>query len=155
MKKALNTYCSLLILSCTLLMIKDNQDIIMWCYNLGKGSINIDFSDSWKIVNVFLWGLKNTFTVLSGIFIILITVRINQSVVFDWKNTRMFRLTGIMLAAYFFISTIKNAVEIFHINQSSGNPVDYHALVATSFVLMVGEIFAIGLRLKEENELTI
>lgn len=155
MKKALNTYCSLLIMSCVLLLMKDFQEAFMWSYNLGKGTADIDLSKNWEVLNIVLWGVQNNVVVLAGVLIILITVRINKSIVFDWKNVKMFRWTGIILAAYFVISTVRNAIGMFFIQHVSGNPVNYQALVATLFVLMITEIFAIGLRLKEDNELTI
>ena len=36
-----------------------------------------------------------------------------------------------------------------------GNPFDYQALIAAVFVLVIAEIFAIGLRMKEEQDLTV
>ena len=43
----------------------------------------------------------------------------------------------------------------YHFVQMDRNPFDYQGVIAAIFVLMVAEIFAIGLRMKEEQDLTV
>ncbi|MDH6356321.1 DUF2975 domain-containing protein [Parabacteroides sp. PF5-9] len=96
-------------------------------------------------------------------FIKLITA-IQKSIIFDWINVKRLRYVGWGLILLFLVNTIgefmllifaQNMIEIpgYHIDFSGALRV--LNLVLGLIALLVAEIFAIGLNLKEEQELTI
>ncbi|WP_280746483.1 MULTISPECIES: DUF2975 domain-containing protein [unclassified Parabacteroides] len=155
MKKRLNIYCVWLITACIIALLSNHWDTAMWCYNLGKGTVSINFDSPWELSKIALWALDLNIILFAGILFVIIIRNINNSVVFEWMNIRFFRFTAFALFIHFILSSATNMVEIWGIQGGIGDPIDYYALVITLFVLVIAEVFAIGLRLKEEQELTI
>ena len=80
-------------------------------------------------------------------------LNINRNQVFEWGNVYMLRLTGIGLAV---VVLLISAEEFFHGRGFTEVFEDYFdVLIFCVFNLIVAEAFAIGLKLKEEQALTI
>lgn len=97
-------------------------------------------------------------------FFIRLIVSINRSDIFSWRNVRRLRLLGVMLVLAFGCAllraylTRKGIEETFGMNGYELSPlmmVQSTTLLLGLCSLIVGEVFAIGLKMKEEQELTI
>ncbi|MEG1615520.1 MAG: DUF2975 domain-containing protein [Bacteroidales bacterium] len=89
---------------------------------------------------------------------------INRSVIFSWVNVRNLNILGIALLASFAIglilgyvnySSILNQIDIPGYEIAWGSIVQTTNLILGLASLLIAEIFSIGLRLKEEQDLTI
>ena len=97
------------------------------------------------------------------LFIRLIAA-INRSDIFNWKNVRRLRRLGILLVVSFGCSfsgaylTLHSVEKVFAVpgySLSMTDMVQVTSLVLGLSALIVAEVFAIGLRMKEEQDLTI
>lgn len=102
--------------------------------------------------------------VLSVIFFIKLIIAINRSIIFNWKNVRRLRWLGAILILNFICSALPDyiwAYELSDVFSISGYSLNLSSLVSKLTLilglvsLIVGEIFAIGLKMKEEQDLTI
>ena len=90
-------------------------------------------------------------------------VAINKSDIFNWKNVRRLRWLGVALLLNFIseaVPALMNDYELSSVFSLSGysmeTSIDSVMLVILGLVsLIVGEVFAIGLKMKEEQDLTI
>ena len=100
---------------------------------------------------------------LSVVFFIRIIISINKSDIFNWKNVRRLRWLGVALLLNFIseaVPALMNDYELSSVFSLSGysmeTSIDSVMLVILGLVsLIVGEVFAIGLKMKEEQDLTI
>lgn len=107
----------------------------------------------------------NVFAILTAIVIfILLIVSINKSNIFNWKNVRRLRWLGGALILSFICSVIPMCLtssmlsDVFSIKGYSLHLSEFISitnLVLGLSALLVAEVFAIGLRMKEEQDLTI
>lgn len=97
------------------------------------------------------------------VFIMLI-VAINQSVIFAWSNVWKLRIIGCAMLVSFIINAIHNYISFQADFAQISVPGyilenkdmwDFYLLIPGLGVLLMAEIFAVGLRLKEEQDLTI
>lgn len=115
-----------------------------------------------------LKGNLGVFYVIALVAIIIIFVRviisINRSQIFNWKNVIRLRWLGGLLVLGFLLSNIPQYIsilklkEIFALKGYEVIPsasIDIINLVLGLVALIIAEVFAIGLRMKEEQELTI
>lgn len=116
----------------------------------------------------FLTMLFNTIgifsMILSVIFFFWLIVAINKSDIFNWKNVHRLRWLGALLILNFLCEAIPNYISIYELSGVFSIPgyslnlsclVSKLTLVLGLVSLVVGEVFAIGLKMKEEQELTI
>ncbi len=121
-----------------------------------------------SIWSVFLVALLSSLgivamTISLMIFIQLI-ISINKSVIFTWKNVHRIRLLGTSLLITYLLTLIPTLItwiELSGVFSISGYTIyqlglsSFLTLVLGVVTFIIGEVFAIGLRLKEEQELTI
>lgn len=115
-----------------------------------------------------LSGLLGIFCLVTIVWAIVLFVRIivaiNRSDIFNWRNVRRLRQLGVLLIISFGSSLLSeylmlcNLREVFALQNYDLSISEVSGV--TTFVLgltalMVAEVFAIGLRMKEEQELTI
>lgn len=113
----------------------------------------------------FLLSLVNTVTIIWAVVLFIrIIVAINRSDIFNWRNVRRLRRLGILLIISFggtlaeALLTVRNVEEVFAVagySLSTMDMVQTTSLVLGLSALIVAEVFAIGLRMKEEQDLTI
>lgn len=110
-----------------------------------------------------------SFVYLAAIFFAIyvfvrLIISMNKSVIFDWKNVRRLRMLGISLIVCFVCEVITIYItslalsDVFSVKGYSLHLSELTTitnLVLGLTALIVGEVFAIGLRIKEEHELTI
>lgn len=98
------------------------------------------------------------------VLFIRLIVAINRSDIFNWKNVRRLRRLGILLIISFCCTfftaslTLHNVEKVFAMpgySLSMTDMVHITSLVLGLSALIVAEVFAIGLRMKEEQDLTI
>lgn len=114
---------------------------------------------------IILSSIINLFVVLIAVVLFLfLIISINKSDIFNWKNVSRLRWLGSLLILSFICTVIPVCVTnyflsgIFSIKGYSLHLSDLLSitnLVLGLSALIVGEVFAIGLRMKEEQELTI
>lgn len=122
-----------------------------------------DINYSYLIISSSCSLLNIVLTISALVIFIQLILSINKSRIFEWKNVRRLRWLGSLLIASFVCCLIPKTVnywglkEIFAIDKYIVAP---FALQMTDLLLglgclIVAETFAIGLKMKEEQELTI
>ena len=102
--------------------------------------------------------------VVMAVCFLKLVYAINKSRIFDWKNVLKLRMIGIAMLV-FFVSDAIISYMVYYMNvaqidikgyivQSTGMS-DFSLLLPALIILLIAEIFAMGLRLKEEQDLTI
>lgn len=98
------------------------------------------------------------------VLFIRLVISINKSDIFNWRNVRRLRRIGGILiiafcctgiTAYLNLQGIEEVFSLRGYELSLSDMLDTTILVVGLCSLIVGEIFAIGLRMKEEQDLTI
>jgi len=118
-----------------------------------------------QILTLTLSSIMNLFAVLVAVVIfVFLIVSINKSDIFNWKNVYRLRWLGGVLIFSFICTAIPTLMTsyllsgVFSVKGYSLHLADLVSitnLVLGLSALIVGEVFAIGLRMKEEQELTI
>lgn len=116
-------------------------------------------------IGLKLTAFANIFTALWAVIIFIkLIISINKSNIFNWKNVRRLRWLGWVLILSFLSSAIPMWItgsilsDTFALKGYSLHLSEFISitnLVLGLSALIVGEIFAIGLRMKEEQDLTI
>jgi len=116
-----------------------------------------------------LWMTPVVVMVLTGFFMILfnfylIIRAVNKSVIFAWINVKRLRRIGIGFLLSFFAKVFA-ATYINNLEMNLFDVEDYNIVTSSTFegsslmygmiAFLVAEVFAVGLRLKEEQDLTI
>ncbi|MDO4164317.1 MAG: DUF2975 domain-containing protein [Bacteroides sp.] len=104
------------------------------------------------------------FQIWALVLFIRLVISINRLSIFGWKNVRRLRLLGLMLIVAFGTQLLvayingQAVAEVFEMEGYLLRPFDAVrslTLVLGLCSLIVGEVFAIGLKMKEEQDLTI
>ena len=121
-----------------------------------------------KTIAYSFWNTFCSFFYIAGMIIVLysfikIIIAVNKSVIFEWINVKRLRRMGIgfllmfvsdIITSVIYKYAVLKIVEIENyeiINRTYNGSILLLGIIA----LLVAEIFAVGLRLKEEQELTI
>lgn len=154
MKKKLNFFCVLMLL----LMVA--QVVTMFVMNAGsfqegwqKGASD-QATSGWTALIGFLFGIAVILAaIVSFVCFLRFILNVNQNSVLTGENVNLLRLTGIgllIITVFVLCSTLwegENFAVAF--DETIG------LMIFSVFNLIVAEAFAIGLKLKEEQELTI
>ncbi len=131
--------------------------------------VGLPFADTppsvWKVVWPLIYFLVSiVFMVMAIVFFIRLIIAINKSDIFSWKNVyRLYKLGTCLLGIFvmellYMIIASRQVADTLSIPGYSVRVMDglsYTSLILGGCALLIAEIFAIGLRLKEEQELTI
>lgn len=128
--------------------------------------ISVDSHDSAgkTVVKYLLVYLHLGFSLWAVVLFIRLIISINKSDIFNWRNVRRLRRLGMALVVSFcctFASAYLDFVGIGAVFSLHGYELSLSELVSTTTLvlglcsLIVGEVFAIGLKMKEEQDLTI
>lgn len=121
--------------------------------------VSVDSHDS-----VLLIYLHLGFSLWAVVLFIRLIISINKSDIFNWRNVRRLRRLGMALVVSFcctFASSYLDFIGIDTVFSLHGYELSLSELVSTTTLvlglcsLIVGEVFAIGLKMKEEQDLTI
>lgn len=112
--------------------------------------------------------LSTNLHIITSLFSIFIFARliisINKSDIFNWRNVRRLRWLGWSLILTFLFSAIPTYITAYELSGAfslTGYSLTTYELVSTLTLvlgivsLIVGEVFSIGLKIKEEQDLTI
>ena len=154
MKKKLNLFCVLMLL----LMVA--QVVTMFVMNAGdfEEGWQSDASDQttsgWTAIIVYLYGfVVIVAAIVSFVCFLRFILNVNQNNVLTGENVNLLRLTGVgllIITVFALCSTLwegENFAVAFDKNIG--------LMIFSVFNLIVAEAFAIGLKLKEEQDLTI
>ncbi|WP_373825022.1 DUF2975 domain-containing protein, partial [Bacteroides heparinolyticus] len=95
---------------------------------------------------------------------IRLIISINKSDIFNWRNVRRLRRLGVVLilgfcsvlaGAYMDLVSVREVFSLRGYDLSLSEMANVTTLVLGLCALIVGEVFAIGLKMKEEQDLTI
>ncbi|MDR3250775.1 MAG: DUF2975 domain-containing protein [Tannerella sp.] len=90
-------------------------------------------------------------------------ISVNKSVIFDWINVKRLRRIGIGFILLFAVSAgyeyyynhlVRNMIDLENYNIVTSSLYGNYLIFGMTAILL-GEIFAVGLRLKEEQDLTV
>ena len=122
-------------------------------------------STTWSQVAFTLLNLAHICICIWAIILFIrLVISINKSDIFKWRNVRRLRLLGLALIVSFCTAllpaylTLKSVREVFSVRGYELNlsdMVNTTTLVLGISTLIVAEVFAIGLKMKEEQDLTI
>ena len=154
MKKKLNLFCVLMLL----LMVA--QVVTMFVMNAGdfEEGWQSDASDQttsgWTAIIVYLYGfVVIVAAIVSFVCFLRFILNVNQNNVLTGENVNLLRLTGVgllIITVFALCSTLwegENFAVAF--DETIG------LMIFSVFNLIVAEAFAIGLKLKEEQDLTL
>lgn len=112
-----------------------------------------------------LLGFLNTIAIVWAIVLFIkIIVAINRSNIFNWRNVRRLRRLGGLLVVgfgcsflseYLSLCSLRDVLTLSNYDFVLSDMVSITTLVLGLSALIVGEVFAIGLKMKDEQELTI
>ena len=112
---------------------------------------------------IFIMGI-DIYPIISLVLFYKLVWRINHQEVFSWKNVRTLRKIALYLILFAVFSTGSSLMNAYQMNQAfalEGYSVNYLGCFSfLSFLLgmvslIVAEVFSIGLKMQEEQELTI
>ncbi len=154
MKKKLNFFCVLMLLlmvaHVVLSFVQGSDDFARgWEEGAAESA-----SPTWSAFLMMLLGLVAIGAfILSFACYVRFILNVNRNEVFVWDNVWCLRITaiglfiGVLVFSFFTLTEESNVAEAFE---------EYMAvLIFAVFNLIVAETFAIGLKLKEEQDLTI
>ena len=127
-------------------------------------SVKTELEKLQLVANSLLQILNTIIIVTIVVMLVKLLISINKSNIFNWKNVSRLRWVGVLLI----ISFCCNAIPQYLSNYMTAGAFslegyEVHIFGAVSLInlvlgfvgLIVGEVFAIGLRMQEEQELTI
>lgn len=134
--------------------------------SFGQLAVSVDTKPSVlsRIVTILLVIADYVAIIWALVLFVRLIIAINRSDIFNWKNVRRLRRLGVMLIVSFgcalsiALLSLYNVKEVFALSGYSltmGEMVQITSLVLGLSALIVAEVFAIGLKMKEEQELTI
>lgn len=154
MKKKLNLFCVLMLL----LMVA--QVVTMFVMNAGdfeegwQSGASDQTTSGWTAIIVYLYGfVVIAAAIVSFVCFLRFILNVNQNNVLTGENVNLLRLTGVGLL----IITVLALCSTLWEGENLAVALDKNIglLIFSVFNMIVAEAFAIGLKLKEEQDLTI
>ena len=154
MKKKLNLFCVLMLL----LMVA--QVVTMFVMNAGdfeegwQSGASDQTTSGWTAIIVYLYGfVVIVAAIVSFVCFLRFILNVNQNNVLTGENVNLLRLTGVGLL----IITVLALCSTLWEGENFAVAFDKNIglMIFSVFNLIVAEAFAIGLKLKEEQDLTI
>ena len=125
--------------------------------NIKEGIIDISKGDDKQISVV---GVLAPVMVLTAIIMLIfnfikIIASVNKSIIFAWINVRRLRMIGLSFIILFISDVLMSIYDSIVTSGSVMDTLSVSYLIEGMIAFVVAEIFAVGLRLKEEQDLTI
>jgi len=160
MKKKLNIFCVLMLV----LMAAEVIMGIIMNYSESAQAFRQGWEDGSKGAAGSQGSSVDILSVVLGLIAIYLIIRafvsfirfilnVNCDKVFVWDNVRLLRWTGWGILVSGLIVSFYDMMEGFPMEKIYDNVID--DLIFSVFSLIVAEVFAIGLKLKEEQDLTV
>ena len=161
MKKKLNIFCVLmllLILAEIVIGVFVNFEENIQSFNQGmedgmNGAEPIHYTPLGRVL-VVVFGIPAFFGIVAAIIAFIRFIwNVNRDKVFVWQNVSMLRWTGWGIMVGYVYTLVMDFFHSIPLTKSFYEASDY--FIFAIFCLIVAETFAIGLKLKEEQDLTI
>ena len=154
MKKRLNIFCVLMLLLMATMVVMTfvtGADAFQEGWNKGRNALP---ANTWlALLEFFAEMFAIVAALVSFISFIRFILNVNQNQVFVWENVNLLRLTacGLMILA------VVAACDEFYTGCSFVEVYEhfFDAFLFGVFNLIIAEVFAVGLKLQEEQDLTI
>ena len=154
MKKRLNIFCVLMLLLMATMVVMTfvtGADSFQEGWNKGRNALP---ANTWlALLEFFVEMFAIVAALVSFISFIRFILNVNQNQVFVWENVNLLRLTacGLMILA------VVAACDEFYTGCSFVEVYEhfFDAFLFGVFNLIIAEVFAVGLKLQEEQDLTI
>ncbi len=154
MKKKLNFFCVLMLL---LMIAHVTLSFVQGADDFARGWEEGAANNSTLSWSEFLFGILGLATVgafiLSFACFVRFILNVNRNEVFVWDNVWCLRITAIGLSFGVLVFSAYTIIEGANVIEAFEE--DMAILIFAVFNLIVAEAFAVGLKLKEEQELTI
>lgn len=121
---------------------------LLLCWEMGHNNNSIEFA---AIIYAFI---PSIIMICSSVLIAVIVNNVRKGIVFETSNAQLITLVGaVVLIGGVLQSTLYNFAGVEQLVPGSTN----HMLVYLlgTFIAFIGQIFHIGIRMKEEQDLTI
>ena len=155
MKKRLNIFCVLMLLllaSQVVMAFVMGSDAFMEGYNDGQNAG--PQHTSWSAI---LWFFIAMFTIVAGLVSFISFIRfilnVNRNKVFVWENVKLLRLAAYGLLVLGVVAACKQLSSGCCFTEIYDEYFD--GILFCVFNLIISEVFAVGLKLQEEQDLTI
>ena len=159
MKKLLNVFCVLML---ALLLADIISSLVAGAPDFAQGfrdgyygkelSAGDDLTDQWWFI-VPISVLVVGFGGVAFVCFVRFVLNVNHDEVFTWENVGLLRWTGIGVAVTALCNTAIDLGNSVIVAQSLSNHIEF--LIFGVFCLIMTEVFGIGLKLREEQDLTI
>ena len=154
MKKKLNFFCVLMLV---LMIAHVTLSFVQGADDFARGWEEGAANNSTLSWSEFLFGILGLATVgafiLSFACFVRFILNVNRNEVFVWDNVWCLRITAIGLSFGVLVFSAYTIIEGANVIEAFEE--DMAILIFAVFNLIVAEAFAVGLKLKEEQELTI
>ena len=166
MKRRLNILCVIVVLVLSYSVFETGYYFIVGVKAGVEAGIDGNASEASqkKLMNMKLNFLHIVICVWSIVLFVRLVISINKSDIFNWKNVHRLRLLGAaliisfctaLLPAYLTFRSVGNVFSVHGYELHLSDTVNTTTLVLGISTLIVAEVFAIGLKMKEEQDLTI
>lgn len=139
------------------------QEVSIWPERV-MVNMPIDYPGWFTVMNTVTQWLVYVVLIVIMVLFLKIIVRVNKGRVFEWKNVRLLRWLGGIVLGSSILTTVLQIYGASIIGQQfavKGFAPDYFSYISVMeltvglVALIVAEIFAVGLKMKEEQDLTI
>ncbi len=141
----------------------DGKEVAVWP-ELVSVDLAVDYPGWYKPVNMFAQTLGVIAIAAIAVLFLKLIVRVNRGYVFEWRNVRLLRWLGALELAGSLMLTVMQMYGASIVSAQfriKGFSTEYFSYISATelsiglVALIAAEIFAIGLKMKEEQELTI
>lgn len=139
------------------------EEVCMWPERIVVDQ-PVDESAWFKVVNMVVHLMVYAALIVMVVLFLKLIVRVNRGQVFEWRNVKLLRWLGAIILTGSVVTTALQVYEAYEASKVfavSGFRPDYFSFVSVMeltvglVALIVAEIFAVGLKMKEEQDLTI
>lgn len=155
MKKKLNFFCVvMLVLMAAQVAITFFLGADDFAEGWRKGASEVHPTMTWtEFVDMLLCLAAAAAAIVPFVCFIRFILNVNRNKVFEWDNVLMLRITGLGLLLFALLGSAEELLSGVSLERVYDD--FFEILIFCVFNLMVAETFAIGLKLKEEQDLTI
>ncbi len=120
--------------------------------------------NNWDFFNLCASNLNGILCIVALALFVILVKRVNNGCIFKWDNVKTLRWLALCILIPAFLNFISKCImvgEVSNVFEASGYFVNYSEMLQVKdfilgiITLIVAEVFAIGLKQKEELELTI
>lgn len=155
MRKKLNFFCVLiLVLMAAQMVITFFLGADAFAEGYREGASEVHPTTTWtEFIHMLLCLAVIVAAVVSFVCFFRFIVNVNHNKVFEWGNVQLLRITGLGLLVFALLGSAEELLNGISLEKVYDD--FFEIPIFCVFNLIVAETFAIGLKLKEEQDLTI